>query len=113
PRPMEKAAGRGWGGVGAEPGGVWIVVRAEPIGFADLNNCAMEGLAQLAPAGPPRSLMGELMGELSGRVIGRRRPNRHDAADIATGLAAVARLATFTTGRSVVVVRRYVRAIEA
>src|SRR5262249_38545769 len=36
-----------------------------------------------------------------------------DAADIATGLFAVASLAPFATGHGVVVVRRYVRAIEA
>jgi DUF1009 family protein len=50
---------------------------------------------------------------LIGRVIGRRRPNRRDAGDIATGLFAVESLAPFATGRGVVVVRHYVRAIEA
>jgi len=109
PHTIAQAAAAGLAGVAVETGAVLIVDRAEAIRIADLHNCAIEGLAQLAPAGPPRSLMGEL----SGRVIGRWRPNRHDAADIATGLAAVARLATFTTGCSVVVVRRYVRAIEA
>jgi DUF1009 family protein len=46
-------------------------------------------------------------------VIGRRRPDHRDATDIEMGLIAVERLAPFATGRGVVVVRRYVRAIEA
>jgi len=46
-------------------------------------------------------------------VIGRLRPSRRDAGDIETGLAAVESLAPFATGAGAVVVRRYIRAIEA
>ena len=48
-----------------------------------------------------------------GRVIGRLRPRRRDAEDIERGLAAVECLAPFATGSGAVVVRHYVRAIEA
>ena len=48
-----------------------------------------------------------------GRVIGRLRPSRRDAGDIERGLAAVECLAPFATGSGAVVVRHYVRAIEA
>ena len=48
-----------------------------------------------------------------GRVIGRLRPSRRDADDIERGLAAVECLAPFATGSGAVVVRHYVRAIEA
>jgi len=109
PHTIAQAAAAGLAGVAVATGAVLIVDRAETMRIADASGCAIEGLADLAPAGAPASVMGER----SGRVIGRWRPRRHDAADIATGLAAVDRLARFATGRSAVVVRRYVRAIEA
>jgi DUF1009 family protein len=109
PRTIAQAAAAGLAGVVVAAGAVLIVDRAEAISIADARSCAIEGLADLPPAGAPQSPTHEL----SGRLIGRRRPSRHDAADVATGLAAVERLARFATGRSVVVVRRYVRAIEA
>src|SRR5262245_55920086 len=111
PHTIERAAAAGLAGVAVETGAVLIVDRADTIGIADARGCALEGLADPTPAAPgggagaPRLRMG--------RVIGRRRPNRRDAADIETGLIAVERLAPYATGRGVVVVRRYVRAIEA
>jgi UDP-2,3-diacylglucosamine hydrolase len=109
PYTVEQAAAAGLAGVAVASGAVLILDRADAIRIADAHGCALEGLADpAAPGGlaaAPRPLIG--------RVIGRRRPNRRDAADIATGLIAVERLAPFATGRGVVVVRRYVRAIEA
>jgi DUF1009 family protein len=62
---------------------------------------------------PPAARPQARAGAAVGRVIGRRRPSRRDAADIETGLAAVAALAPFATGAGVVVVRHYILAIEA
>jgi UDP-2,3-diacylglucosamine hydrolase len=108
PYTIEQAAAAGLAGVVVASGTVLILDRADAIRMADVHGCALEGLADPKPpgelAGAPRPM---------GRVIGRRRPNRRDAADIATGLMAVERLAPFATGCGVVVVRRYVRAIEA
>jgi lipid-A-disaccharide synthase len=111
PHTIELAAAAGLAGVAVEPGAVLIVDRADAIRIADAHSCALEGLADCAPK--PSGWLAAAPHGLTGRVIGRWRPNRSDAADIATGLIAVERLAPFATGRSVVVVRRYVRAIEA
>jgi DUF1009 family protein len=110
PHTIDQVAAAGLAGVAVETGAVLVLDRAEAIRLADARGCAIEGLADGVPEprGPPARLS-----RRTGRVIGRRRPNRRDAADIETGLDAVERLAPFATGRSVVVVRRYVRAIEA
>jgi DUF1009 family protein len=111
PSTIEQAAAAGLAGVAVASGAVLILDRADAIRSADAHGCALEGLADATPvapgglAGTPRLLLG--------RVIGRRRPNRRHAADIEMGLVAVERLAPYATGRGVVVVRRYVRAIEA
>jgi DUF1009 family protein len=108
PYTIEQAAAAGLAGVVVASDAVLILDRADAIRMADAHGCALEGLADPNPpaglAAAPRRM---------GRVIGRRRPNRRDADDLATGLMAVERLAPFATGRGVVVVRRYVRAIEA
>jgi UDP-2,3-diacylglucosamine hydrolase len=111
PDTIEQAAAAGLAGVAVESGAVLILDRADAVRIADAHSCALEGLAGAAPE-PPGPLAAAPR-RLTGRVIGRRRPNRRDAADIETGLIAVERLAPFATGRSVVVVRRYMRAIEA
>ena len=110
PRTIEQVAAAGMAGVAVETGAVLVLDLAEAIRLADAHGCAIEGLADAVPE--PRGPITRLH-RWSGRVIGRIRPNRRDAADIETGLAAVERLAPFATGRGVVVVRRYVRAIEA
>jgi UDP-2,3-diacylglucosamine hydrolase len=110
PRTIEQAAAAGLAGVVAEAGAVLVLDRAETIAIADARGCAIHGLAgavrlpQRALAAPRRRI---------GRVIGRVRPSRHDVADIERGLAAVECLAPFATGGGAVVVRHYVRAIEA
>ncbi|HUC46382.1 MAG TPA: UDP-2,3-diacylglucosamine diphosphatase LpxI [Hyphomicrobiaceae bacterium] len=108
PYTIEQAAAAGLAGVAVASGAVLILDRADAIRIADAHGCALEGLTDPEPAGGQAAAP-----RLMGRVIGRRRPNRRDAADIATGVIAVAGLAPFATGRGVVVVRRYVRAIEA
>ena len=110
PYTIEQAAAAGLAGVAVASGAVLILDRADAIRIADVRGCALEGLADPASVPPGPAAAARL---LNGRVIGRRRPNKTDAADIETGLIAVERLAPFATGRGVVVVRRYVRAIEA
>jgi lipid-A-disaccharide synthase len=107
PRTIEQAAAAGLAGVVVEAGAVLILDRDEAIRAADAAGCAIRGLEP--SIGRPQVPAGVAIG----RVIGRRRPSRRDAGDLETGLAAVAALAPFGTGASVVVVRHYVLAIEA
>jgi DUF1009 family protein len=111
PHTIEQAAAVGLAGVAVASGAVLVLDRTDAIRIADAHGCALEGVADHAPQ--PRAGPAAAPRPLTGRVIGRRRPNRRDAADIATGLFAVESLAALGTGRGVVVVRRYVRAIEA
>jgi DUF1009 family protein len=111
PRTVEQAVAAGLAGVVAEAGAVLVLDRTETIAIADARGCAIHGLAGAAwspqaggLAAPRRRI---------GRVIGRVRPSRRDVADIERGLSAVERLAPFATGGGAVVVRHYVRAIEA
>ena len=110
PRTIEQAAAAGLAGVVVEAGAVLVLDRAEAIAKADALTCAVHGIAgwpvaaaAAAGSAPPRT----------GRVIGRLRPSRRDADDIERGLATVECLAPFATGAGAVVVRHYVRAIEA
>jgi len=107
PRTIEQAAAANLAGVVVEAGAVLVLDREEAVAAADAAGCAVHGLAP--PAARPQARAGATIG----RVIGRRRPSRRDAADIETGLAAVAALAPFATGAGVVVVRHYILAIEA
>ena len=111
PRTVERAAAAGLAGVVVEAGVVLVLDRVEAIRIADAAACAVHGLASSHAL--PAAQAGAEVRRRIGRVIGRRRPSRHDAGDIETGLAAVERLAPFATGRGAVVVRHYVRAIEA
>jgi DUF1009 family protein len=108
PRTIEQAAAAGLAGVAVEAGAVLILDRDETVRTADAADCAIVGLER-GSAGRPATASGGVIG----RVIGRRRPSRQDAIDIETGVAAVKALAPFATGAGVVVVRRYVLAIEA
>jgi DUF1009 family protein len=90
-----------------EAGAVLVLDRAEAIRLADAAGCALYGLE---PGQSPASLP---PAPSTGRVIGRSRPSLRDAGDIETGLAAVSALAPLGTGAGVVVVRRYILAIEA
>ena len=107
PRTIEQAAAAKLAGVVVEAGAVLILDREEAVRAADAAGCAVHGLRPAVER--PQAQAGAAIG----RVIGRRRPSRRDAGDIETGLAAVAALAPFATGASVVVVRHYVLAIEA
>jgi DUF1009 family protein len=107
PRTIEQAVAAKLAGVVVEAGAVLILDRDEAIRAANAAGCAVQGL-ELSVARPLVRA-----GAVVGRVIGRRRPSRRDAADIETGLATVAALTLFATGRSAVVVRNYVLAIEA
>jgi len=107
PRTIEQAAAANLAGVAVEAGAVLVLDREEAVRAADAAGCAVHGLEP--PAARPLARAGATIG----RVIGRRRPSRRDAADIETGLAAVAALAPFATGAGVVVVRHYILAIEA
>jgi len=107
PRTIEQAAAANLAGVAVEAGAVLVLDREEAVRAADAAGCAVHGLEPPAARPPARA------GATIGRVIGRRRPSRRDAADIETGLAAVAALAPFATGAGVVVVRHYILAIEA
>jgi UDP-2,3-diacylglucosamine hydrolase len=111
PRTIEEAAAAGLAGVVIEAGAVLVLDRAEVIRVADERNCAIDGFADrtLRPAAPAVAAARSR----TGRVIGRVRPSRRDVGDIETGLATVECLAPFATGAGAVVVRRYIRAIEA
>jgi DUF1009 family protein len=107
PRTVEQAAAAGLAGVVVEAGAVLVLDRAEAIRAADSVGCALYGLEPgQSPASVPPA-------PSTGRVIGRFRPSPRDAGDIETGLAAVSALAPLGTGAGVVVVRRYILAIEA
>jgi DUF1009 family protein len=109
PSTIEQTVAAGLAGVAVETDAVLILDRAQAVRIADANSCALEGFMHLHEPARPAAARRELIG----RVIGRRRPNHRDAADIETGLITVKRLAAFATGHSAVVVRRYIRAIEA
>jgi DUF1009 family protein len=110
PRTVEQAAAAGLAGVVVEAGAVLVLDRAEVIGIADARNCAIHGLAgRISPA----ASAGTPARQRVGRVIGRLRPSRRDAEDIEIGLTTVECLAPFATGAGAVVVRRYLRAIQA
>jgi UDP-2,3-diacylglucosamine hydrolase len=111
PRTIEQAAAAALAGVVVEAGAVLVLDRAQVIRIADARNCAIHGLADWTLR--PAVQVGAAARERTGRVIGRLRPSRRDAGDIETGLAAVESLAPFATGAGAVVVRRYIRAIEA
>jgi DUF1009 family protein len=111
PRTVEQAASAGLAGVVVEAGAVLVLDRAEAIAIADARGCALHGLPGIAAR--PVALGGVGPPSRIGRVVGRLRPSRRDTDDIERGLAAVECLAPFATGRGVVVVRHYVRAIEA
>jgi DUF1009 family protein len=110
PRTLERAAAAGLAGVAVEAGAVLLLERGETVRLADALGCALQGFARAAAAQMPTSPARQ---ERLARVIGRRHPRRPDIADIETGLAAVEALAPFATGGGVVVLRRYVLAIEA
>jgi DUF1009 family protein len=107
PRTIERAVAAGLAGVAVEAGAVLVLDRAQVIAAADSAGCAVHGLEPMAPLEA-----GGRAAPRSGRVIGRRRPGRRDAADIATGLAAVEALAPFAAGAGAVVVNRFLLAIE-
>lgn len=107
PRTVEGAVAAGLAGVVVEVGAVLVLDRAQAVRIADAAGCSLYGLE--AVPSPALSRVCPAVG----RVIGRRRPGRHDAADIETGLAAAMALAPFATGAGVVVVRRYILAIAA
>jgi len=110
PRTVEQAAAAGLAGVVVEAGAVLVLDRAEVIGIADARNCAIHGLAGRVS---PEASAGTPARQRVGRVIGRLRPSRRDAEDIEIGLTTVECLAPFATGACAVVVRRYLRAIQA
>jgi lipid-A-disaccharide synthase len=112
PRTVSAAADAGLAGVAIEAGAVLLLDRAAATAAADASGIAIEGLpkisvtrAQPVPAEPAEPT--------SARVAGGLRPSPRDAASIEKGLAAVARLAPFQTGRAVVVARAYILAIAA
>jgi DUF1009 family protein len=111
PRTVEQAASAELAGVAVEAGAVLILDRSEAIRIADAQGCAVQGFAGRSSDRGCRADVGRQ--PRTGRVIGRERPSRRDTGDIETGLAAVEGLAPFATGCGAVVVRRYVRAIEA
>src|SRR5205823_7799054 len=111
PRTIEQAAAAGLAGVVVEAGAVLILDRAEVVYTADARSCAFHGLADWTLR--PAARVEARARRRTGRVIGRVRPRRSDAGDIETGLATVECLAPFATGSGAVVVRHYIRAIEA
>jgi DUF1009 family protein len=107
PRTIERAAAAGLAAVAVEAGAVLVLDRAETVRTAEAARIAVHGL-------PARRLAGPAVhpGARQGRLIGRRRPGPRDLADIETGLAAVESLAPFAAGAGVVVVRKFLLAIE-
>jgi lipid-A-disaccharide synthase len=109
PRTVTAAADAGLAGVAVEAGAVLLLDRAEAVQAADTSGIAVEGLPQ-APSPQPHA------GPCASaplRSIGRLQPDERGVADIDKGLATVARLAPFETGKAVVVARAYILAIAA
>jgi lipid-A-disaccharide synthase len=108
PRTVDSVVAAGLAGIVVESGMVLVLDREETLRRADANACAIHGLAAAAPTAEealaPRPQ--------PARLVGRVRPYRRDISDIERGIAIVERLAEFRTGRSAVVARSHVLAVE-
>jgi len=109
PRTIELAVAARLAGVAVEAGAVLMLDRDEAVRAANAHGCAIEGLASPGIAGPG----GTGFAHVEGRVVGRARPSTRDRTDIASGVAAVARLGRFDTGSAVVVARAHILAFAA
>lgn len=115
PRTVEGVAAAGLAGVAVEAGAVLLLDRSEAVQAANGSGVAIEGVPR-GPRSPPQSppeTRSEAVpaGNVPVRLAGCQRPNDRAKADIEKGLAAVACLSPFATGRAAVVSRRYVLAI--
>ncbi|HEY1246151.1 MAG TPA: UDP-2,3-diacylglucosamine diphosphatase LpxI [Hyphomicrobiaceae bacterium] len=114
PRTVSAVADAGLAGVAIEAGAVLLLDRAAAIAAADASGIAIEGLPKISVThAQAPTVPAEAADPTSVRVAGGLRPSPRDAASIEKGLAAVARLAPFQTGRAVVVARAYILAIAA
>jgi DUF1009 family protein len=114
PRTIEGATAGGLAGVAVEAEGVLLLDRAEAVQAADAHGIAIEGLPEapvLTTEREPAKVGVPQRPAL--RLVGGPQPDARAAADIEKGLAAIARLAPFDTGRAVVVARSYILAIAA
>lgn len=108
PRTVELGIAAGLAGVAVEAGGVLVLDREQAVRAADARGFAIEGLPRTG--GDART---GAVGPFTGRVVGRLRPGGRERLDIARGLAAVDRLASFDTGHAVVVISAYFVALAA
>jgi DUF1009 family protein len=101
-------------GVAVEAGAVLLLDRGEAVQAADAHGIAIEGLAS---GGQTRRGNGVKVDALEARgltpVVGRLQPDARATGDIEKGLATIAQLAAFATGKAVVVSRAYILAIAA
>jgi DUF1009 family protein len=115
PRTVAAVADAGLAGMAIEADAVLLLDRAEAVRDADARGIAIEGLPKIS-ATRPQPAAGEPAdagGTARTRVAGSLSPSPRDTASIEKGLAAVARLAPFETGKAVVVARAYILAIAA
>jgi UDP-2,3-diacylglucosamine hydrolase len=112
PRTVELAATAGLAGLAVQAGAVLLLDRGTAISAADAHGIALEGLPQ-APHAHPVASAPAAAPAASDRIAGRLRPDRRGKADMEKGLTAVARLAPFETGQSVVVARAYILTVAA
>jgi DUF1009 family protein len=106
---VELAADAGLAGIAVEAGAVLVLGRDEAVAAADARGLAVEGL----PQSGAREDGGARARRHDARVLGRAAPGARDRADVAKGLAALARLSAYGTGPAVVVARAYILAIAA
>lgn len=112
---IDNVVAAGLAGVVLEAGGVLLLDRVQAIAKADAAGCALSALqpdalrdaAQPWLSGPSRALPGVV------RCLGTTEPSDAHRLDILRGIEAVTALAPLGTGRSVVVTRSFILAIEA
>jgi DUF1009 family protein len=108
PQTIEKAARAGLAGIAIEAGRVLVLERTHVARIANRLGCFVHGLA------PPLSLSVSQAPPLPATwtQLGKRPIPRRDRPAIARGIGLIRRLAPLATGRSSVVVRRHVLAVE-
>ncbi len=115
-RTIDGLQAAGLAGVVLEAGRALLIDRDETVRKADAVGLAIVAHRAEAMQGAAADLLARALRRAAphkGHCAGRVQPSGQDTADIEKGLVAVTRLAGLNTGRSVVITRAYVLAVEA
>jgi len=113
PATVDGALAAGLAGIAVEAGQALVAERARTLSRADAAGLFVEGVVDDAGAGVPGPRFDPTDVAMPFRVLGRRNPERHARLDAVKGVAVVAALAPYGTGRAAVVMRNHVLAVEA